>query len=375
MKFTVSSQELLHALVSVSRVVPAKPSLPMLANYLLVLKENELVITASDAETTLKVKLHIDQVEEEGEIALPAKLLTDSLKEFPEQPITFETKGDDNIMNIVWASGASQVPYFPAVDYPELPELSADAADVSMSQETLLDGINNTLYATGEEELRPVMNGIFFDMGTENTTFVASDAHKLVCFTTEKVRVPDKASFILHKKPAMLLKGSLMRIDDPVQIKFDGKNAYFEFEDTVMACRLIEGNYPAYRTVIPKNNENKLYIARTDLLNAVKRVAVWANQASNFIKLKLSKDELVISAQDLSFQIASHEKLNCQYDGDEMEIGFKATFLTDILSNLPYDEICIMLADSCRAILIVAAEKKEGDDEICSLLMPLMINA
>lgn len=347
----------------------------MLANYLLVLKDNELVVTASDAETSLKVRIQIDQVEEEGEIALPAKLLTDSLKEFPEQPITFETKGDDNIMNIIWATGASQVPYFPAADYPVLPDLAPEAENVDMSQETLLEGINDTLYATGEEELRPVMNGIFFDMKPESSTFVASDAHKLVCFTTEKVKVAQKSSFILHKKPAMLLKGLLTKVDDPVSIRFDQKNAYFEFEDTTLVCRLIDGNYPAYNSVIPKNNENKLYITRTDFLNCVKRVAVWANQASNFIKLKLSKDELVVSAQDLSFQIAAHEKIACQYDGDEIEIGFKATFLTDILSNMPYDDICVLLADSCRAILIVAADHKEGDDEICSLLMPMMINA
>ena len=376
MKFTVSSQDLLRALVSVSRVVPVKPALPMLSNFLLVLSKNVLTITASDAETTLKTSIDIDQVEEEGEIALPAKLLTDSQKEFPEQPITFEAKQDENLMNIVWAAGASQIPTFLATDYPQLPELAEDATSVTVAQETLLDGINNTIYATAEEELRPVMNGIFFDMGPDSTTFVASDAHKLVCLTTEKVKVPEKASFILHKKPAMLLRGSLQKIEDPVQIRFDKKNAYFDFEGTTMVCRLIEGNYPAYRTVIPKNNENKLYIARMDMLNAVRRVAVWSsNQGMNFIKLKLSKDELAISAQDTNFQISAHEKVACQYDGDEMEIGFKSTFLEEILANLPYEEICILLADSCRAVLLVASEKKEGEDEICSLLMPLMINA
>jgi DNA polymerase-3 subunit beta len=374
MKFTVSSQDLLRALVSVSRVVPAKPALPTLSNFLFVLKENKLTITASDAETTLKTALTIDQVEEEGEITVDAKTLTDSLKEFPEQPINFETK-DDNSLSIIWSNGASQIPYYPAADYPELPELAADATSVTMTQETLLDGINNTIYATAEEELRPVMNGIFFDMSADGTTFVASDAHKLVCFTTEKVKLGDKASFILHKKPAMILRGSLVKSEELVNVRFDKKNAYFEFEDSVLVSRLIEGNYPAYRTVIPKNNENKLYISRMDLMNSVKRVSVWANKGVNYIKLKLAKDELVISAQDLSFQIAAHEKLACQYDGDEMEIGFKASFLIDILTNLPYDEICMLLADSCRAVLIVAADKKEGEDEICSLLMPLMINA
>ncbi len=375
MKFTVSSSDLLRVLLSVSRVVATKSSLPILENFLFVLHGDTLEVTASDSETTLKTSLRIENSEEEGEIAVPAKLLTDSLKEFPDQPICFSTKPGESILEISWASGESQLPFFPAIDYPEIPVLDEASCEVSIPADTLLDSINNTIYATAEEEIRPVMNGIFFDMTPSGTTFVASDAHKLVCFNTSDVISPVPASFILHKKPANVLKGLLSKVDGDIAVRFDNRNAYFKFNDTVLVCRLIEGKFPAYRSVIPKNNENLLVIDRIELLNAVRRVAVCSNQATNHIKLKLSFNRLAISAQDMSFSIAAHEQLSCQYNGDEMEIGFKSTFLAEILNNVPYEQICIKLADPCRAILIVPAEGEDHKDEICALLMPIMINS
>jgi DNA polymerase-3 subunit beta len=217
------------------------------------------------------------------------------------------------------------------------------------------------------------MNGIFFDMTPENTTLVATDSHKLVYYTRNDVRSAEKTSFILPKKPAAILRSLLSKSDDLVKVTFDMKNAHFEFDGNMLICRLQEGTYPAYRSVIPKNNTNKLVINRVSLLNAVKRVAVCSNQSTSHIKLSLSFNKLVISASDTSFSMSAHETLNCVYEGDEMHIGFKATFLAEILNNLPYDEVSIELSDPTRAGLILAAGETDPEEVICSLLMPIRI--
>ncbi len=375
MKFTVSSSELQRGLQSVSRVISNRSSLPILDNFLFVLSKNALEVTASDLEMTLKTTIKIEDVQEEGSIAVPAKLLTDSLKEFPDLPLEFSTDESEDIINISWASGAYKMPYFPANDYPQLPELNDISISVSAPADTLLTGINNTIYATAEDELRPVMNGIFFDITPDSTTLVATDSHKLVCYTRTDIKSAEKCSFILPKKPAAILRTLLPKIEDEVKITFDTKNAYFEFEGNVLICRLQEGNYPAYRSVIPKNNPNKLTIERALLHNAVKRVAVCSNQSTLHIKLSLSHNKLVISASDTNFSMSAHETLNCSYEGDDMFIGFKASFLADILNNLPCEEVTIELSDPARAGLILPAGEKNPDEEICSLLMPIRIPA
>ena len=335
---------------------------------------NSLTVTASDSETTLKTIINIDEVAEGGEIAVPAKLLTDTLKELPTQPIEFSTEPERNIVNIAWASGNAQIPYLSTEDYPELPQLDAPI-NLAFKAAVLADGINNTIYATADEELRPVMNGIFFDITPENTTLVASNAHKLVCYTRTDIKGNGSAGFILPKKPANILKNNLAKLgEEIVEISFDKKNAYFKFDSSLMVCRLVDGTYPAYRTVIPKNNTNVLSIARTEILNASKRVAVCSNQATSQIIFKLSQNRLDISAQDVDFSMSARETLSCEYDGAPMEIGFKSTFLIEILGNLPYDQICIKLADPNRAALIQPAIQSEPEEEICALLMPMRIN-
>ena len=375
MKFSVSSSELLSGLMSVSKVIVPKPTNSILENFLFQLEGNTLTVTASDGETTLKTTLPIANVTEEGSTAVPAKLLTVSLKEFPDQPLAFSVDEGSSVMDIVWASGASKIPCFDAADFPELPQIGEIAESVIIPSSILLDGINNTIYATAEEELRPVMNGIFFDIDPEVTTLVASDAHKLICYSFMGAKLSQKSNFILHKKPASILKSILAKYDEDITIRYDSKNAYFSFGSNILVCRLIEGNYPAYRSVIPKNNNNKLVIGRTDLLGVVKRIAVCSNQVSNQIRLKLSLGEVLISAQDLGFSMSAHETLPCQYDGQEMEIGFKAPFLLEILSNLPYQNICMELADPARAALIVSADESRPGQDIRALLMPVMINA
>lgn len=375
MKFVVSSTELLTRLQSVSRVISSKNSLPILDNFLFILKEGYLTITASDLETTLKAKMAIENITDEGEITVPAKLLVDSLREFADQPLEFKTNDTNSIIEIIWATGNAKLPCTTADDYPALPELDENRVTVSVNSHTLLEGINRTLYATAEEELRPVMNGIFFDIDTESTTLVASDAHKLVCYTRHDIKSETKSSFILPKKPSSVLKNILGKGDEEVIVRFDNRNACFEFESFTLVCRLVEGNYPAYKSVIPKNNTNKLVINRLDFLNSSRRVAVCSNQASSQVRLKLSYNTLTLSAQDLDFSISANENLICQYEGDNMEIAFKSTFLIEILGNLPYTDISLELSDPSRAALILAAGPVDPQEEILALLMPMMVNA
>ncbi len=375
MKFIVSSTDLLQGLQSVQRVIASKSSLPILDNFLLVLEGNTLTVTGSDAETTLKTLLTIDEVMEGGEIAVPAKLLTDSLKELPTQPIEFSTEDDRNIVNIIWASGSAQIPFVSAEDYPTLKEL-VDPVAIKIKGAILAEGINSTLYATGDEELRPVMNGIFFDIEPESTTLVASNAHKLVYYRRHDIKSAGTTSFILPKKPANLLKANLAKyMEDEVEITFDSsKCAYFKFGQSLIFCKLVDGNYPAYKSVIPKNNTNVITVNRSELLNAVKRVAVCSNQATGQIVFSLAENRIKIIAQDLDFSMSAHETVNCDYEGMPMEIGFKSTFLIEILGNLSYDQICIRLSDPNRAALIQPAVQTEPEEEICALLMPMRIN-
>lgn len=375
MRFTATSTDFLQALLSVSKVISPKPSVPILEDFLLELDGNNLTITASDQETTLKTMVTIEDVKEEGRIAVPALLLSNAFKELPTQPVEFITNEEKNIITITWANGTANIPFVQPDDYPELPVL-VDPSKITAKADLLAEAINSTLYATADDEIRAVMNGIFFDISTKSTTFVASNAHKLVCYTRKDVKGDAACSFVLPKKPAAILKNNLSRLsDDEVIITFDKKNAFFKFEQQLVVCRLVEGTYPAYKTVIPKNNSNIVTVSRADMLNASKRVAVCANQATGQIVFKITANKMDISAQDLDFSMSANETINCEYSGDEMSIGFKSQFLIEILNNLPYDQICIKLADPSKAALIQPAEQSKPEEEICALLMPMRINS
>ena len=310
MRFIVSSTDLLQGLVSVQKVIASKSSLPILDNFLFTLDGNTLTVTGSDGETTLKTILTINEVIEGGEITVPAKLLTDSLKELPTQPIEFSSDNEKNIATIAWASGSAQIPFMGAQEYPTLKEL-VNPTVIKVKGSVLADGINSTLYATGDEELRPVMNGIFFDIAEDSTTLVASNAHKLVYYRRHDVKSASASSFILPKKPANIIKANLANcMEDEVEITFDSSNcAYFKFNSFLVFCKLVDGTYPAYKSVIPKNNENVITVNRAELLNATKRVAVCCNQATSQIVYKLSPNCISISAQDLDFSMSAQETL------------------------------------------------------------------
>ena len=372
MKFSISSTDLLKGLMDVSKAIPAKSALPILENFLLVLKDGRLQVTASDSELTLRTEIEVETAAEGGSIAIPARHTIDLLKELPDQPLSIRTVGDSSF-ECSWASGNSVLPYFPADDYPEIKTAGEDAQTVVFPAQSLVDGIAGTVYATADDEIRPAMNGIFFDIDPASTTLVASDSHKLICYTTNDVKASEKASFILHKKPANVLRSIIGKDAESVTVTFDGSTVVFSFGTTMMVCRLIVGKYPKYRDVIPVNNANILKIDRTLLLNTVKRVAVCANKASNHIKFDLQEGQLEVSAQDLGFALAAYEKIACDYQGDELTIGFKSTFLTEILANMGCDGVVIKFADSRRAALILPSEEEAESEKICGILMPIMI--
>jgi len=375
MKFVISSTELLSHLQAISRVISSKNTLPILDNFLFNLEEKKLTITASDLESTLITILSLENVSEEGIIAIPAKLLLDTLKEFPEQPLTFEVNKETRAIVISSQNGKFTVIGQNGEDFPQLPAIKDEKKNVlKLNANVLLSGINKTLFATADDELRPVMNGIFIEISSKDVTYVASDAHKLVRYKRSDIESDIDGSFILPKKPASLLKNILQKEDGSVLVEFDEKNAYFQLSDYRMVCRLVEGNYPSYNSVIPTNNPNKLIIDRVEFNNTLKRVSVFANQASNLVKLQLSGNQLVISAQDLDFSISAYERLNCQFEGDDMEIGFKSSFLIEILSNLNSTDIALEMSDPSRAGIIIPVDKESGSEDVLMLLMPMMIN-
>ena len=372
MKLNISSTNLLKALMDVSKAIPSKSPLPILENFLFVLKDGKLEITASDNELTLRTVVQADASPEEGSIAVPARHMLDLLKELPDQPLAIKTVSDSSF-ECAWASGNSVLPYFPADDYPDIKSTGEDALNVEFKAESLVEGIQSTVYATADDEIRPAMNGIFFDIDVESTTLVASDSHKLICYTTKDVKASEKASFILHKKAANVLRSIIGKDAEDVKIAFDGATAQFSFGGTTMICRPVVGKYPKYRDVIPTNNSNVLQIDRQLLLNTVRRVAVCSNKASNHIKFTLKEGQLEISAQDLGFALAAYEKISCNYAGDELSIGFKSTFLTEILSNMSCNTLVIKFADARRAALLLPSEEDSATEKVFGILMPIMI--
>lgn len=376
MKFVVSSTELLNHLTAISRVISSKSTLPILDNFLFQLEESKLNITASDLESTLMTWVTLENTEGTGEVAIPAKLLIDTLKEFPEQPLTFQINNETFAIDIHSENGKFSIVGQNADDYPELPEIETGSSNsVKMNHDVILSGINRTLFATADDELRPVMNGILVEIQPENITFVASDAHKLVRYKRMDVTTEVESSFILPKKPAALLKNLLPKEDFDVQLNFDSNNAFIELTNFKIICRLVEGKYPSYNSVIPTNNPNKMQIDRLEFYNTLRRVSVFSNQASNLVRLKLSGDQLVVSAQDVDFSISAVERLNCQYEGAEMEIGFKSSFLIEILSNLSSGEVKLELSDPTRAGILLPVVQDIEEEDTLMLLMPMMINS
>jgi len=376
MKFVVSSTELLGHLQAISRVISTKNTLPILDNFLFNISGNDLEITASDLESTLITRMHLDNITGSGTVALPARILLDTLKEFSEQPLTFDINPDTMAVVINSENGRFSIVGQNGIDFPVLPVIKKEKRfGFNVPSEVLLTGISRTLFATADDELRPVMGGILVEASTTNLTFVASDAHKLVRYQRSDAKADDNASFILPKKPASLLKNILPRESGVVSVEFDDRNAFFNLSDYRVVCRLVEGNYPNYNSVIPKNNPRKVRIDRLEFYNILRRVSVFSNQASNLVKLQFTPNQITVSAQDVDFSISAYERHKCLYEGDDMEIGFKSVFLIEILSNIASQDVVIELADPTRAGLFLPSETANEDEDLLMLLMPMMINA
>lgn len=373
MEFKVSSATLLKGILDVSKAIPTKTALPILENFLFVVKGSILEITASDQELTLRTCVELDTTVQDGSIAVPARQIIELFKALPDQPVTIRTSSDSSF-ECLWSNGNSSLPYFPAEDYPAIKGAGEDALSVKFPAQTLVEGINGTIYATADDEMRPAMNGIFFDISETSTTLVASDSHKLICYTTADVEAQQAASFILHKKAAAVLRSTIDKLDGTVDVTFDANTVVFTIGSTMMVCRLVVGKYPRYREVIPQNNSNILKIDRQRLLGTVRRVAVCANKASNHIKLDLAPGQIEITAQDLGFAIAAYEKLDCEYNGAPLSIGFKSSFLIEILGNMTCETLVIKFADSRRAALILPAEEDSTNEKICGIIMPIMVS-
>ena len=373
MKFIVSSTALSSHLQAISRVINSKNALPILDCFLFELQDGTLSATVSDSETTMVTTVEVNESDMDGRFAVTAKTLLDALKEIPEQPLTFEINTDSLEITVQYQNGKYSLMGQNADEFPQSAMLGDNAVRVEMDAQVLLGGINRAVFATADDELRPVMNGIYFDIHTDDLTFVASDGHKLVRLRNLSVKSPERASFILPKKPANLLKGLLSKEGEMVSIKFDDNNAYINCVNFEMVCRLIEGRYPNYNSVIPQENPFKVTIDRISFLNALKRVSVFSNPASSLVKLQLKENEMLVSAQDIDFSTSAEEKIVCSFDGTELSIGFKATYLIEILSNINSEEVILELADPSRAGLIVPSENEENED-LLMLLMPMMLN-
>lgn len=373
MKFVVSSNSLLSHLQTVGRVIASKNSIPVLDCFLFELQGDKLTITASDNETRMVTSINVSEVAGEGVFAVPSKNLLDSLKELPEQPVSFDINDNTLEMNIYYENGKYNFIAQNGDEYPQPKPLKEDAVEINMPADVLFSGINRSLFATADDELRPVMNGIYFDITTDDITFVASDGHKLVRCKSLSIKGSERASFILPKKPANLLKTILSKESGEVVLTFDDTNAYVKLEHFDLVCRLIEGRYPNYNGVIPQDNPYKVTIDRLLLAAALKRVSVFSNPASSLIKLKISSNSILISAQDIDFSTSAEETVACVYNGADMSIGFKGNYLIDILNNLPSSEVILELADPSRAGIILPAENEE-DEDLLMLLMPMMLN-
>ena len=371
MKFIVSSTYLLKQLQVLGGVINNSNTLPILDNFLFELKDSKLTVSASDLETTMSSVVDVES-DTDGSIALPARLLLDTLKTFPEQPLTFVVE-DNHTVEISSNHGKYALAYADGKEFPKAVALE-DPSTTMISGNILATAISKTIFAAGNDDLRPVMSGVFFQFSTEGLTFVATDAHKLVKYTREDVKASQVAEFIMPKKPLNLLKGILAASDEDVKIEYNDSNAKFTFENSILICRLIDGKYPNYEAVIPKENPNKLTIDRTQFLNSVRRVSIFSNKTTHQIRLKIAGAELNISAEDIDYSNKAEERLTCDYQGDDMQIGFNSRFLTEMLNNLSSNDVQLEMSLPNRAGILTPTDGLDEGERVTMLVMPVMLN-
>ncbi len=373
MRFTLSSTALNGRLQTLARVINSKNSLPILDSFLFEVRNQQLNITASDSENVMRSTLALDAADGEGSFAVPNRTLLDAMKELPEQPLTFEIDTVALTVKIIYQNGLYNFTAQNADEYPRTQPIPDGATVITMESQVLADNISRSIFATAQDELRPVMNGIYFDLTPECLNVVASDGHKLVRNKNFAIKSENPAAFILPKKPATLLKNVLGKDGGDVVIKFDDRSAEINFADGTLTCRLIEGRYPNYNSVIPQNNPNQLTIDRRSLIGALKRVLPFASESSQLIRFHLDAGKLELSSEDIDFATSAKEVITCEYAGQTMSIGFKGSSLSEILNNLQGDEVQVELADPSRAGIIVPVSQPENQD-VLMLIMPMLLN-
>lgn len=374
MRFTVSSSALSSKLNMLAKVIGSKNSLPILDCFLFQVANGEMSITASDSDNVIKSTLALTDHDGEGEFCVPNRVILDALKELPEQPLHFDvdTAGEAVAIKIVYQNGLYNFTGQSAEEYPRTQSMNDACTTVSLPTEMLINNISRSLFATANDELRPVMNGIYFDLTADALAIVSSDGHKLVRSKNFTIKSESPSAFNLPKKPASLLKNILSKDGDDAIIKFDDRSAEIQFTDGVMRCRLIDGRYPNYNSVIP-NNPNEVTVDRRGLQSALRRVLPFASESSQLIRFHIESGRFEVSSEDIDFSTSAKEQLSCEYNGSPISIGFKGSSLMEILSNLTSDNIIIQLADPSRAGIIVPAEQPENED-ILMLIMPMLLN-
>lgn len=373
MKFTLSSSALSSRLQTLAKVINSKNSLPILESFLFQVHNGQLTITASDSENVMQTSLALDQFDTDGNFAIPSHTVLDAVKELPEQPLTFEVNMNTYEVTVGYQNGQYQFTAQNADEYPQTAPMQNDVHAITIDAAALNNNINRTLFATDNNEIRPVMNGIYFDLTTDCLAFVASDGHKLVRCRDYAIKSETPAAFILPKKPAMLLKNVLDKDSGDVVIKFNSSSAEIQFAFGKLSCRLIEGNYPNYNAAIPNDNPNELTIDRKSLLSAIRRILPFASMSSQLIRFRLEAGMLELSSEDIDFATRAKESLVCEYTGSPLQIGFRGDFFTDILNSIDTDELKIKLGDPSRAGIVVPSKQPENED-VLMLIMPLLLN-
>lgn len=359
-------------LSAVSRVLTSKPPMPVLESLLFDLSSDGLRVTASDGDCTIIAKINIEDVEGAGRFVVPVKTLLEPLKEMPQQMLTFEIDPENFEIFVNYANGKYNFIAQSADEYPCLKQPEPDVKTLKVSASALLSGINSTIFAVAEDEIRPVMNGIYFDIKPDHITFVASDSKKLVRLINKSVQAGFEGSFILRRKPANLLRGIISKEMQDVVISYDSKTVRIQVDDYQISSSLIEGKFPPYEAVIPKNNTNRMTIDRQECIKTLRRVAVFANPATNQVKFELDKDQLTISAQDIDYSVSGFERIGCSYDCTPLQIGFRANFLIEILNSIPSEEVEFQMSDSFRACLVVPVINNQ-DEDLLMLIMPMQL--
>ena len=373
MNFFVSSSYLLKNLSSISGVITSNPVVPILENVLFEIENGNLLITASDLQTSVMVELQVES-KENGSVAIPAKILIDTLKNLPEQPVTFSIDENNYNIEINSDNGRYKLAGENSADFPKVPEIS-DGYSFTVNANTLALAIGNTIFSTSTDELRPAMTGVFFRLSSNSCTFVSTDGHRLVKYIRTDISGDEvDHDMIIPRKSLNLLK-TIIPSDDKndINIEFNASNAFFSNDNIKLVCRLIDERYPDYENVIPSDNSNSIEVDKSEILSSLKRISIYANKTTNQVRLKVSGSEILISAEDLDFSNEANERISCEHDGDDIEIGFNAKFLIEILSNIHSDKVIFKLSEPNRAGLVLP-EDIEDEEDLTMLVMPVMLN-